>query len=341
MNRTDFKTRHSKYRVPLLLFFIVLLLSFPLLYSNNLILSIGVYILLYSILSMSCMIIIGYGGLLTVGHAAFYGIGAYAAALLSLNFGLPFSVCFLLSGVISALFGLIVALPCLRVSMDFLSLITLAFMQLYITVAQNWVGLTRGPMGLANIPDASLFGFKFDTTQKFYYLAFAVAALAYFFLSRLMNSPKGRAIQSIRDDEIGSRAVGINVNYHKVYIFVVGAFIAGLAGCLYAYYVGYMGSTSVNMDTTFLVMEMNILGGLGSLVGAVFGAIFFTIMPELIRGLATYRVGVGGLIMLLVITLRPQGVFGSRAFASKGGILAGKLALFKKRNEKNSTSQHL
>lgn len=304
------------------------LLLFPILVKNSLILSIGCYILLYSIVSMSNMITIGYGGMMNLGQAAFYGVGAYTSALLSIHFHTPFILCFFISGLVAALFGFLISVPCLRVQADFLGLITLAFLQLFVSVAQNWISLTRGPMGLTNIPSAELFGFSFSTQGRFFYLAAVVTALTYMILKRLMSSPLGRAIQSVRDDEIGARSVGIDVNYYKIQAFTIGAFFAGITGSLYVSYVGYIGSSTFTLETSFLLLEMNIVGGLGSLEGAIFGAAFFTIMPEIIRPLAAYRVGVGGLLMLLVVLIRPQGVFGSRAFAGNGGIFAGK---FKRR----------
>lgn len=314
----------KKYKIVTLIVAFILLILFPVVVKNGLILSIGCYILLYSIVSMSSMIIMGYGGMMNLGQAAFYGVGAYTTALLSIHFNLPFILCFIISGIVAALFGLLISVPCLRVSADFLGLITLAFLQLYVSVAQNWVSLTRGPMGLANIPSAELFGFTFHTHSRFFYLVLVIMILTYIILKRLMASPVGRAIQSVRDDEIGARSVGINVNYYKILIFTIGALFAGIAGSLYVSFVGYIGSSTFTLETSFLLLEMNIVGGLGSLEGAIFGAVFFVIMPEVIRPLAAYRVGVGGLLMLLVVLIRPQGVFGSRAFAGGGGILAGK-----------------
>lgn len=314
-----------KYRVWVLVTCLILIILFPMAVKDKLVLTVGCYILLYSIVSMSNMIIIGYAGMLSLGHAAFYGVGAYTSALLSIHFNLSFIACFFLSGIVAAILGFLISVPCLRVRADFLGLITLAFLQLFVSIAQNWVSLTRGPMGLTNIPKASLFGFIFDTQSKFFYLALVVTIISYIILKRFMSSPAGRAIQSIRDDEIGARSVGINVNYYKILVFTVGAFFAGVTGCLYVSYVGYVGSSTFTLETSFLLIEMNIVGGLGSLEGAIFGAAFFTIIPEIIRPLAAYRIGVGGLLMLLVVLFRPQGVFGSRAFSGGGGLLSGKI----------------
>lgn len=332
MAERKIRTVHQNRKTNLIMLIILAVMTvFPLVIKNSLMLSVGCYILLYSMVSMSNMITIGYGGMMNLGQAAFYGIGAYTSALLSLRLGLPFIVCFFAAGIVAAVFGFLISVPCLRVRADFLGLITLAFLQLFVSLAQNWVSLTRGPMGLTNIPDAKLFGFAFSSQTSFFYLALTITTFSYIILRRLMRSPSGRAIQSVRDDEIGARSVGINVNYYKIYAFTVGAFFAGIAGSLYVSYVGFIGSSTFTLETSFLLLEMNILGGLGSLEGALFGAAFLTILPEIIRPLAAYRVGVGGLLMLLVVLLRPQGVFGSRAFAGNGGILAGRFDRIKKR----------
>lgn len=311
--------------------FLFLVSTVPIVIDNGLILRVCIFIMLYSILSLSNMVIFGYGGMLNVGHTAFYGIGAYVSALLSLHLNLPFSLCFLISGVVAAIFGLILAIPCLRVSVDFLSLITLAFLEVFLAIANNWISVTRGPMGLTNIPAASIFGFEFSTQQSFYYLIYFILIIIYVLLRRLVNSPFGRALQATRDDEIAASSMGVNINRHKIYAFVIGSGIAGFAGCLLAHYVGFVGPTSFGIDTSFVIMQMCILGGLGSLPGAVFGAVFFTVMPEVFRPLAVYRMGLGGLIMLLVILIRPQGVFGSQAFAGKGGIFGNIGRKLKKR----------
>jgi len=320
MTVASLKKAAAAKKLPILLVCLALLLALPFVIRDGLILSVMIYIMLYSILSMGDMVILGYGGMLNMGHTAFYGVGAYISALLAIHTELPFIACFFIAGVAAGLFGFILSVPCLRVSADFLGLITLAFLELFKAVVTNWVDVTRGPMGLVGIPPASIFGFEFNTQERFYYLIFIILIAVYFVLNRLMKAPFGRALQATRVDEIGARAVGIDVNKHKVYAFVVGAAVAGLAGSLFAHYVGFIGPNSFALDATFLVTQMCILGGLGSLKGAIFGAAFLTIMPEIIRPLAEYRVGVGGVIMLLVILIRPQGVFGSRAFAGKGGI---------------------
>jgi ABC-type branched-chain amino acid transport system, permease component len=318
INNKFFTEKNKKIAVGI---FMVALAVFPLAIQSGLIIRVAVIAALYSIASMGNMVIVGYGGLLTCGHGAFFGLGAYVSAILSTTFGFPFWLCFLLAIVGSAIFGFLISIPCLRVQVDFLSLITIAFAQIFASVAKNWTGLTGGARGIVDIPSASLFGFKFSSQTSYYYLVIIIAIIVYILLNNLMKSSVGRAMQAMRDDEIGARAMGIDINKYKVLAFVLGSIAAGIAGSLMAHYMRYIGPTSFTLDASLLFMQMIILGGLGNLNGAIVGAVFFTVMPEIFRPLAVYRVGLGGAVMLLVVLLRPQGLLGSDAFAATGGML--------------------
>jgi len=297
------------------------LLLFPQIVTNGLVIRVLVTSMIYSLGSMGNMVIVGQCGLLTCGHGAFYGLGAYVSAILATSLGLPFWACMLFTILGSALFGFLISIPCLRVQVDFLSLITIAFAQVFSAVIVNWTSVTGGPRGIIQIPPAELFGYQFTSQTSYYYLALVVVVLVYIALNNIMKSPVGRAMQAVRDDDLGARAMGININKYKIIAFVLGSIAAGIGGSLMAHYLRYIGPTSFTLDISLLFMQMIILGGLGSMPGAIVGAAFFTIMPEIIRPLAVYRMGLGGLIMLVVVLVRPQGLLGSQAFAGSGGIL--------------------
>lgn len=319
----------KKYLIYILL---VCAVIFPWILSSGLIIRIGVTALIYALVSMGNMVIVGYCGLLQCGHGAFYGVGAYVSAILATNFGCPFWMCFLAAIIGSMIFGYLISLPCLRVQVDFLSLMTIAFAQIFTTVVTNWKSVTGGPSGIVAIPAPKLFGYEFVSQKSYYYLVLVILILCYCALNNLMKSPIGRAMQAVRDDEIGAKSMGINANRYKILAFILGAATAGIAGSLMAHYLRYIGPTSFSLDVSLLFMQMIILGGLGSLPGAIVGAIFFTVVPEIIRPLAVYRMGLGGAIMLVVVLLRPQGIMGSKAFAGTGGILS-KFAWFPKRKK--------
>jgi len=317
-NTKDFVGKNRKIFYCLL---IVFLFAVPYAGLSDFILRIIVTSLIYSIANLGNMVIVGYCGLLTCGHGAFYGLGAYVSALLAVKLGLSFPMCFLCAILGSMLFGFLIALPCLRVDVDFLSLITIAFAQIFNAVVKNWTPVTGGARGVVGIPVPEIFGITINTQKEFYILVMIIAIIVYVLLKNLMNSSVGRAMMAVRDDEIGAKAMGIDVNKYKIIAFVVGSTVAGIGGSLIAHYLRYIGPTSFTLDLSLLFTQMIILGGLGSLEGAIVGAFFFTVMPEIFRPLAVFRMGIGGLVMLLVILIRPQGLLGSKAFAGKGGVL--------------------
>lgn len=290
--------------------------------ASEFILRIVITSMIYAIAAMGNMLIVGYTGLLTCGHGAFYGLGAYITALLSVKAGFSFLACLLFTLAGAAVFGVLISIPCLRVEEDFLSLITIAFAQIFLTVVKNWKSVTGGTSGVTAIPAPEIFGFSFSSQKSFYYLVLILLLIVYCLLKNLGSSHIGRAMMAVRDDSIGAQAVGINVNKYKILAFAIGSAAGGIGGALIAYYLQYVGPTSFTLDVSFLFMQMIILGGLGSFEGAILGAFFFTIVPEVFRPLAVYRMGLGGLVMLLVVLIRPQGILGTRAFAGKGGIFS-------------------
>lgn len=309
----------NKYKGILLAIMMLLLLICPL-FISGMALRVLSTIFIYCILAIGNMVITGYTGMLNMGQAAFYGVGAYTSAILSTTIGLPFIVCFFAAGLLTGLFGMMIAIPCLRVRTDFLSLITIAFANIFTAILLNWTSLTRGPMGIPAIPKASIFGYTFYSSVQYYYLLLFFTVFFYVVISNLMNSKVGRMFEATRDDEVGARSIGINVKNIKVVSFTIGTSLAGFAGSLMVHYIGFVGPSNFTFDESLLIMQMCIIGGLGSLPGAVLGAAFFVIMPEIIRPLAVYRLGIGGLIMTLSMLFRPQGFLGSPAFAGKGGF---------------------
>ncbi len=315
---------------------VILLLLLPILFQKSgLVLRVFNYIMIYSLIAIGLMIITGYTGMINMGQAAFYGIGGYIAAILATTYNQPWWVCFLAAMLGSGIMGFLLSLPCLKVASDFLSLMTIAFGEIFQTVILNWVSVTRGPMGIPRIPSIEFFGYRLKSSIEYYYLILIILVITYLFAQNIMNSRYGRIFCAIRDDELGAQAQGININRYKVIAFVLGTIPAGMAGALMVHYINFAGHAMFTNDVSLLLMNMIILGGLGSLKGAVFGAAFFVGITELIRPLYIYRVGFGGAIMILVMLFKPQGVFGSIAFAGQGGWM-GIINRFRKRRELES-----
>ncbi len=268
---------------------------------------------IYIILAVSLNLIIGFTGLLNLGHAAFFGIGAYASALLTLA-GIPFIISFIASFLIAAAFGFLISVPCLRLRGDYLAIATLGFGEIARSIVKNWTELTRGPLGIPGIPKASFIA-TFNTPLKFLMLAVVIAALSYAIISRIVNSPFGRVLRAIREDEVAAQALGKNVTKYKVLAVVIGAAFAGLAGSLYAHYISFIDPSIFSLTETILMVIMVVLGGAASLPGSVVGATILMLLPEPLRFLqlpssvvAALRQLIYAALLILIIILKPDGL---------------------------------
>lgn len=284
--------------------------AFPLVVTNEYLLSIGVLAGIYVALASSLNITNGYTGLFSFGHAAFYGIGAYTAAILATRAALPFWLTLPLAGVVAGGVGAVIALPALRLRGIFLALVTMGFQEITYLVTMNWISLTRGPMGIPGIPSASLFGLEMRGNTGYFYLVLVLDVLVIFVVSRLVTSRVGRALVSMREDEVAASACGVSPVRYKVLAFVLATFFAGVAGGCFAHHARFVSADSFRLDETFVILTMLIVGGMGSVVGPVIGAVFLVVLPEVSRVLAEYRGVVYGVILIAVILFRPQGIAG-------------------------------
>ena len=286
------------------------LAAFPLVVKNEYILNVGVLAGIYVILTTGLNITNGYTGLMSFGYAAFYGIGAYTAAILSTRYGMPFWVTFPAAGVVAGLFGVTIALPTLRLKGIFLALITIGFQEIVFLITLNWTSLTRGPMGIPGIPSPSLGGYAFVSNRDYFYLILVLNVLMVFLVARFMGSRVGRTFIAIREDEVAAQSVGIPIFPMKVLSFVISTVMAGVAGAFFAHHARFVSADSFRLDETFVILTMLIVGGMGTLVGPIIGAIFLVIFPEAARFLSHYREIVYGAILVLVILFRPEGIAG-------------------------------
>jgi branched-chain amino acid transport system permease protein len=286
------------------------LLAFPVVMKNEYILNVGVLAGIYVILTMGLNITNGWTGLMSFGYAAFYGIGAYTAGILATRYAVPFWLTFPAAGVVAGLFGVAIALPTLRLKGIFLALITIGFQEIVFLVTLNWTSLTRGPMGIPGIPPPSLAGYSFSSNRDFFYLILALNVVMIFVVSRIMGSRVGRTFIAIREDEVAAQAVGIPLFRTKVLSFVISTVMAGVVGAFFAHHAQFISADSFRLDETFIVLTMLIVGGMGTLIGPIIGAVFLVIFPEAARFLSQYREIVYGAILVLVILFRPEGIAG-------------------------------
>ena len=273
---------------------------------NTLVYSIGVFALLaLSIwLTLAC-------GLLSLANAAFMGIGAYVSALLSLEAGWPFAAVLVAGGVAPALVALIIGIPTLRLSGVYLAMATLAFGEVVRIIVLN-LEITGGPEGLNGIP---------QSTQGWHIVA--ILALAIYGLTRLQRSRVGRAFEAIREDDTAASLMGIDVARHKLFAFVLGAALAGVAGGLNAHFTFFISPREYGFENAVDILTMAVLGGTGSLIGPMLGAAILTLLPELLRFLHEFRGVFNGLVLVLVVLFLPKGIWEPRRikalFARAGG----------------------
>lgn len=260
---------------------------------SNLVLTLGTNALLaLSIyLTLSC-------GMLAIANAAFMGIGAYASALLTMSYGLPFPLAMAAGMAAPAIMAFVIGKPTLRLSGVYLAMATLAFGEVVRIALLNAESITGGALGLNGIP---------QSTQWWHVALALVLTLA--LLWRLRRSKVGRAFESIKEDETAAGLMGIDVGAHKMLAFVLGAAIAGLAGTLNAHLTFFIGPSEYGFDRAVDILTMAILGGIGNLTGPVIGAVILTLLPEMLRSFKDFRLVVNGFILVLIVLFLPKGIW--------------------------------
>lgn len=300
-----------QYRMPLSLLGIALLVGIPFFGLGQYIMRILVMIGIYAILGMGLNLLTGYTGQVSLGHAGFYAIGAYVSAILSLQFGVHFLVSCLSGAVVAALCGFLLGLPTLRLTGTYLSIVTLGFGEIVRMVLLNWESVTNGSLGIRNIPRPKFFGVELTLANNgMYYLTLVFLLLISFGCYLIVNSKIGRAFVSIKEDELAATMMGVRTTRYKVLAFVLSAFISGIAGAIYASMIRFIDPNSFTFDTSILIISIVIFGGMGTFRGVFLGAALLISFPELLRFMMDYRFVAYGLILVVMMRFRPQGLLG-------------------------------
>lgn len=272
---------------------------------------------IYSILGVSLNLVMGYTGLLSVTHAAFFGIGAYTSAILMTNLGLNFFLALIFGVVISGLVSLIIGAILSRLKGDYFVLGTVGLNYLIVTVLINWQSLTRGPLGIPGISKPSLLGLKLSSVELFLALSLFFAAATFLIARFITKSSFGRVLKAIREDQQTIQVFGYNVFYYKLAIFTIAGGLAAIAGSLFASYITFIDPTSFDVLESVFILAIAVLGGLGNLKGSVLGALILVVVPELFRFIgfpseiaAQVRLGLYGLLLIILMLYRPQGLIG-------------------------------
>ena len=274
---------------------------------------------MYSTLAGALNSINGYSGQTCLGIAGFFCIGAYTEAVLATKLHLSFWLLLPISGIITALIGLLIALPTLKMRGIYLSIVTLGFSEIVRLIALNWTGVTGGALGIKGIPAPELFGYSIKNAKSYYYIFLVIAALFLFVTNRVVHSRVGRAWMSIREDQLASRSLGVETPKYKAMNFMYGAFWAGVVGATYAPYVKFIDSTYFTLDEGWNVLSMVIIGGQGTLLGPILGAGIVNFITEILRPIGEWRLVAFAILIIVMLWLRPQGLAGA-----SDSILSGK-----------------
>jgi branched-chain amino acid transport system permease protein len=289
---------------------IALATMLPLIVRSNYLLHIMVMTEIYVILALSLNLVLGYAGLLSLAPPAFFGIGAYTSALLALRLNLPFWITLPAAGAAGLLFAAAIGVPSLRLSRHSFVIVTLSFTLLAQLVATKWTDLTRGAMGLPGIPTATLFGIPVTGKIAWYYFVLGITLVSLAFFTFLVRSRLGRAILTVREDEILAQAAGIHTWKVKLYTFAISGLLGGVAGSCYAHYITFIDPAVFDFYYMENLLIMVILGGAGTVWGVVAGAAIFNVVPELLRIHPELRTFLYGIVLLVAVSVAPGGLAG-------------------------------
>lgn len=313
------KAKVKRWLLRLLVLSILLLL--PRIIQDRYFMHIAVMIGIFVIMALSWNLLAGYTGQLNLGHAAFFGIGAYTSALLAMKLGISPWAGLFIGGLVAAFFGFLLAFPALRLSGPYLAITTIGFAEILRLVAVNWVEMTRGSLGLSGIPLLTPirigdWKMKFYFERDYYYVVLAAVLLTFFCMRRLTQSEFGLSLQALRDDEPGAQSIGINTAKYKLAVFTVSAFFAGLSGALFAHFVRLVSPENMALHWTFDTLTMVMVGGLGTIAGPIMGAVALTFLSEWLRYLENIlkmdvRLVMYGFLLIVTILFMREGLLGA------------------------------
>jgi len=266
---------------------------------------------LFGMLALSLTLVAGTVGQVSLGHAALLAIGAYTSALLSLSLSFPVGIAIICGGLMSAALGTLLISPSFRLRGHYVSIATLAIGEIVSLVILNWESVTHGPIGVVGIPPLSLFGYELVGAPSVYWFSFVVMVLLALLQVRLLASHIGRSFRAIRDDDVAARAYGLSLNRYKSLAFIFGGFAAGVSGGIAAHLYSYINHETFNTQQSILALTIVILGGLGNVAGAIVGSVALVGLPEVFRIAAEYRILIYGMVLLLLVRFRPQGLLGT------------------------------
>lgn len=295
---------------------LVLALAVPFVVTNHYLFHLLVMSVIWGILAISLNLVLGYTGLLSLAHGAFFGMGAYTSALLVTKLDWNFWATIPPSMAVAAIAGVVLGVLTLRLEGHYFAISTLSFGIVVSLVLEKWDDLTEGARGISSIPAPTpipLFGLgelRFESNLAKYYLAVAILAICLLFLWRLVHSPIGRALEAIRQNELLASCLGVDLVFYKLLAFSLSAAMAGLAGVLYSVYITYLNPADAGLWNGFYAVMYIVIGGMGTFWGPLIGTLFMVTLPEFLRTFQEYRLLILGILLILTITFLPQGIVG-------------------------------
>jgi branched-chain amino acid transport system permease protein len=291
-------------------FVTIALLALPFYVRSPYVLRLANVAAIWVIVALGLHFILGMTGQISIGHAAFFGIGAYTSSLLTVDFGCSFWLALPASCLTSSLFGVLLGFPAIKIRTHYLALVTIGFQEIFRLVMMNWTSFTHGASGVSRIPPPLFFGVPLSTDRRYYYLVLPFLLLAIWSAARISGSSVGRTMRAVKEREVAAQTLGINIRSMKVLAFTLGAAYAGIGGSLYAHLATYINPDSFTLGESINSLIMLLIGGIGSVAGAVIGAVVITLLPEALRFMQGYHMLVFSIALVALMIFMPKGLIG-------------------------------
>ncbi|MGA1841095.1 MAG: branched-chain amino acid ABC transporter permease [bacterium] len=324
----------NKKNISIFIFVLISLILFPILVRNKYYISVMVVVGFNTLIVIGLCMLMGYAGQISLGHAAFYGLGAYSTGVLCTKFHFNPWLALLCGIMFTGLIAYLIGVPSLKLKGHYLAMATLGFGEIVFIVFNELSYLTGGPSGMTSIPRLSVFGFMLNTDLRFYCFIWTIILIIIILSINIVNSRVGRALMAIHGSESAALGVGVNVSSFKVQIFVLSAVFASVAGSLYAHFVTFISPSSFGFIQSIILVTMAVIGGMSDIWGACLGAFILTILPEYLHVFHDYEILIFGTTLMIIMVLMPKGLF----VGSIEGIKWIKCRIFKRENESDTVS---
>jgi branched-chain amino acid transport system permease protein len=299
----------GKENIRTLIILTICLGIFPFFIRGDYYLSIMIFIGINAIIVMGLSLLMDYAGQISLGHAAFFGIGAYCSGVLTVKLGFSILTAFFCGIFLSAIMAMAVAIPTLKLKGHYLAVATLGFGEIIYIIFNELLEVTGGPSGLSGIPSIHFWGYSLKGGVRYFYLVWTIAILLLIFSLNIIHSRIGRALRAVHGSEVAAKAMGVNVSQFKIQVFVLSALYASVAGTLYAHFVTFISPSTFSLFVSILLLMMVVIGGGGNIWGALLGAGILTILPESLRAFKDFDILVYGVILMTILLFMPEGIF--------------------------------